>query len=346
MRWEQLRADRTGGPAPPELPLGLTDATIRTFDTPEFRGITYYEVTAKTIINRVSTGSQMPFQWTINPYRGCSHACRYCFARKTHTFLDMDAGHDFDTRIVVKVNAPELLRRELAAARWRGEHIAMGTNVDCYQRAEGRYRLMPPIIEALRDHANPFSILTKGTLILRDLHLLRQAAGVTTVRLATSIGFVDERLWRSVEPGTPSPRCRLDVVRTLADAGFAVSVLVAPVLPGLTDSPEEIDRTVAAITRAGAASVTPIVLHLRPGAREWYLDWLARVHPELADRYRQLYQRGAYTPSLYQREITARVQTAAHRHGLKRANPGELRLTPADQSQQPPPDPDTQLTLL
>ena len=256
----------------------------------------------------------------------------------------MSAGHDFDTRIVVKVNAPELLRRELTTARWRGEHIAMGTNVDCYQRAEGRYQLMPPIIEALRDHANPFSILTKGTLILRDLHLLRQAAEVTTVGLATSIGFVDERLWRSVEPGTPSPRCRLDVVRTLADAGFAVSVLVAPVLPGLTDSPEEIDRTVAAITRAGAASVTPIVLHLRPGAREWYLDWLARVHPELADRYRQLYQRGAYAPGPYQREITARVRTAARRHGLKRAAPGELRRIPPDQPQ--PPDPDIQMTLL
>lgn len=199
MRWENLRANGTSGPGPPELPLGLDGARVRTFHTPGFKGITCYEIAAKSIINKVPPAARVPFQWTINPYRGCSHACRYCFARNTHTYLDLDAGHDFDTRIVVKVNAAKLLRRELTAPRWHGEHIAMGTNVDCYQRVEGRYRLMPPIIEALRDHANPFSILTKGTLILRDLDLLCQAAAVTTVGLAVSIGFVDERLWRWVE---------------------------------------------------------------------------------------------------------------------------------------------------
>jgi len=205
-----------------------------------------------------------------------------CFARNTHSYLDLDTGRDFDTKVIVKVNAGALLRRELAAPTWRGDHIAMGTNVDCYQRAEGRYGLMREILAGLRDHANPFSILTKGTLILRDLDLLRQAAEVTDVGLAVSIGFLDEALWRSVEPGTPGPKRRLSVVRTLADAGFRVSVLMAPVLPGLTDDDASIEATVAAVAAAGAASVTPLVLHLRPGAREWYGRWLATTHPELA----------------------------------------------------------------
>ena len=172
--------------------------------------MTFYEVRARTIINQVPPASRMAFRWTINPYRGCSHACTYCFARNTHTYLDLDAGADFNARIVVKVNAAELARKELAAPRWRGEHVAMGTNVDCYQRAEGRYRLMPGIITALREAANPFSILTKGTLILRDLDLLAEAAEVTEVGLNVSVGSTDPGLCRSVEPGTPSPQRRLE----------------------------------------------------------------------------------------------------------------------------------------
>ena len=175
MRWDNLTAESGHGPADAAL-FGADAVTTRTFDTPEFRGITFHEVRARSIVNRVPGASRMPFEWTVNPYRGCTHACVYCFARKTHSYLDLDTGLGFDSQIVVKVNAPELLRRQLGSRRWHGEHIAMGTNVDCYQRAEGRYRLMPGIIAALRDHANPFSILTKGTLILRDLDLLRQAA--------------------------------------------------------------------------------------------------------------------------------------------------------------------------
>ncbi|WP_306211335.1 intein-containing Rv2578c family radical SAM protein [Actinoplanes sp. RD1] len=248
-----------------------------------------------------------------------------CFARNTHTYLDLDAGRDFDTKVIVKVNAGELVRRELAAPRWRGEHIAMGTNVDVYQRAEGRYRLMPEILAALRDHANPFSILTKGTLILRDLELLQQAAEVTDVGISFSVGFVDETVWRAVESGTPSPRRRLDAVRRLTDAGFRVNVLMAPILPGITDTDESIDETVAAIARSGAVAVTPLALHLRPGAREWYAAWLTREHPELAPRYRELFRGGSYLPQAFQHEISARVRLAARRHGLHRAEPGEAR---------------------
>ncbi|MER7008364.1 intein-containing Rv2578c family radical SAM protein [Dactylosporangium sp. NPDC000555] len=266
-----------------------------------------------------------------------------CFARRTHTYLDLDAGHDFDTQIVVKVNAGEVLRRELSARGWTGAHLAMGTNVDCYQRAEGRYGLMREILAALRDHANPFSILTKGTLITRDLDLLRQAAEVTSVNLSMSVGFVDEGLWRSVEPGTPSPLRRLDAIRRLSDAGFPVGVLMAPILPGLTDTPESIDATVGALAAAGAASVVPLVLHLRPGAREWYRAWLLREHPELGPRYRELYGDGSYAPQPYQREVAARVRLAARRHGLRTGGTGTARGVEAPKQA---PAAGEQLTLL
>jgi DNA repair photolyase len=239
--------------------------------------------------------------------------------------LDLDAGTDFDSKLVVKINAPELLRKELTSARWAGDRIAMGTNVDPYQRAEGRYRLMPGILEALRDARNPFSILTKGTLVLRDLGLLREAAEVTDVSVNVSVGFVDDALWRQVEPGTPAPRGRLSVCRTLTDAGIGCGVLMAPILPYLTDSPSQLEATVWVIAAAGARSVTPLVLHLRPGAREWYLAWLEREHPELLPRYRDLYGDSAYAPKAYQRSISDRVAALAGRYGLGAAPPRTTR---------------------
>ncbi len=237
-----------------------------------------------------------------------------CFARKSHTYLDLDSGHDFDSKIVVKVNAPELARKELAAPRWRGEHIAMGTNVDCYQRAEGRYRLMPGIITALRDAANPFSILTKGTMILRDLELICQAAEVTDVGLAVSVGCTDQVLWRDIEPGTPSPQRRLEVCAAFAAAGLPCAVLMGPIVPFLSDSPEQLDDTVRQIAAAGAASVSPIVLHLRPGAREWFFQWLGKRHPGLLPRYRGLYGQGAYASAAYQRQVTEHVRALAQKY--------------------------------
>ena len=279
----------------------------------------------------------------MNPYRGCSHACRYCFARNTHTWLDLDAGADFDSRIVVKVNAARVLRRELAAPGWRGEPVAMGTNTDPYQRAEGRYRLMPGVIDALTERANPFSILTKGSLILRDLDRLRRAATVTEVGVAVSIGHVDGAVWRDVEPGTPSPRTRLEVCSRLHDAGLGAAVLMAPVLPYLTDSTEQLEATVRALAAAGARSVSPIVLHLRPGAREWFMSWLAARHPALVPSYERMYARGAYAPRSYQRRISALVAELAAAHGIgppagpdrfgppERRHPEPTRATPGDQ---------------
>jgi DNA repair photolyase len=270
-----------------------------------------------------------------------------CFARNTHTYLDMDAGHDFNTQIVVKVNAPQLARRELASPRWAGEHVAMGTNVDCYQRAEGRYRLMPGIIGALRDAANPFSILTKGTLILRDLDLLCEAADVTDVGLNVSVGFVDKTISRSVEPGTPSPERRLGVCAAITARGLRCGVLMGPVLPFLTDSPAQLEATVRLAAEAGATHVSPIVLHLRPGAREWFLRWLQQTHPELAERYGELYARGAYAPRAYQARIADQVAELAARYRVGQASPRQARRVgqrPAQQAVRPPAP--VQLTLL
>jgi DNA repair photolyase len=276
-----------------------------------------------------------------------------CFARKSHTYLDLDSGHDFDSKIVVKVNAPDLVRKELAAPRWPGEHIAMGTNVDCYQRAEGRYRLMPGILAALRDTANPFSILTKGTLILRDLDLIGAAAEVTDVGLAVSVGCTDTALWRELEPGTPSPQRRLEVCAAFSAAGLPCAVLMGPVVPFLSDSPARLEATVRQIAQAGATSVTPIVLHLRTGAREWFFRWLGEAHPELVPRYRALYARGAYAPAAYQKQVTEQVRALARRYGVGRGAPsggrrgGPRRFAPPAARAAAPAAPEPQqLTLL
>jgi len=326
MRWDTLRLAGEDGQDTMAAPAMFDLASVtRSLDTPGFRGMTFHEVRAKTIISKVPEASRVPFRWTINPYRGCSHACRYCFARNTHTYLDFDAGHDFDTQIVVKVNAPELLRRELAAPRWRGEHIAMGTNVDCYQRAEGRYQLMPGIIRALTDAANPFSILTKGTLIMRDIDLLAEAADITEVGLNVSVGIIDKHLSRLIESGAPAPERRLAVCAALNERGLPCGVLMGPVIPHLSDSPAQLDRAVREIAATGATHVSPIVLHLRPGAREWFLAWLRDEHPELTSAYRDLYGSRAYAPEAYQRQISEQVAELARRYRVGRATPRDAR---------------------
>jgi DNA repair photolyase len=328
MRWDNLRLDVAPNGPDERLTPALFDqgAVVRTFDTPEFRGMTFYEVQARSIINRVPEASHVPFRYTINPYRGCSHRCLYCFARKSHTYLDLDYGEDFDTKIVVKVNAPQLLRKELASKRWQGEHIAMGTNVDPYQRAEGRYRLMRGVLEALRDSSNPFSILTKGTLILRDIDLLQQCAEIADVGTNFSVGSVDRELWRAVETGTPPPHKRLEAVRKLNEAGIPCGVLMAPILPFLSDSEEALEETVRAIAEAGATHVSPIVLHLRKGgSREWWMRWLRSERPDLVPAYRELYGDRAYAPKDYQERIGDTVRRFARKHGVGDRTGGQAR---------------------
>jgi DNA repair photolyase len=243
-----------------------------------------------------------------------------CFARVTHTYMDMNAGKDFETKIVVKVNAPDLLRRELRAKRWKGEGIAMGTATDPYQRAEGRYRLMPKIIAALTDYRNPFSILTKGTLILRDLDLLAEAASVADVSTAFSVGTVDEDVWRKTEPGTPHPRKRLDAVARLNDAGIPCGVLIAPVLPGISDSQEQLRAVVEAALNAGATNVSPILLHLRPGVKEVYMEWLAGTYPDLVAGHESMYKK-AYASASERKAFGARVGALITELGPPRPHP-------------------------
>jgi DNA repair photolyase len=265
-----------------------------------------------------------------------------CFARNTHTYLDLDAGADFDTKVVVKVNAPELVRKKMSSRRWPGEHIAMGTNVDCYQRAEGRYQLMPGIIGALKDAANPFSILTKGTLILRDIELLAEAAEITEVGLNVSAGFIDKDLWRSIEPGTPAPARRLEACAALNERGLSCGVLMGPVVPFLTDSPAQLEATVRQIAATGARHVMPIVLHLRPGTRDWFLGWLRAQHPELVDRYLELYGQGSYAPKAYQARIAGQVRELAEKHGIGRPRPGFGHGTLRPRERPAPPSPKVQ----
>jgi DNA repair photolyase len=288
----------------------------------EFRGMEFLHVNARTIINEVPAASKMPFRYTINVYRGCSHACTYCFARPTHEYLGLDMGEDFERRIVVKVNAVERLRAELAARRWAGDHIAMGTNTDPYQRCEGKYHLTQGVVRVLSEAANPFSILTKSTLILRDIDLLAAAARRTEVRANLSIGTLDEEVWRLTEPGTPPPARRVDAVRRLNQAGVACGVLVGPVIPGLSDRPEQLQAVVSACVDAGAVSISAIGLHLRPGVRQHFLGWLAGVRPDLARELDRRYSR-AYLPAAYQRALAQSVH-----HIVEQARgPGASRRT-------------------
>jgi DNA repair photolyase len=269
---------------------------VRHFDAPEAVETRFYEVRAKSILNHVPEASQMPFRFTINPYRGCTHACRYCFARPTHKYLDFNAGRDFEREIVVKVNAPELLRAELARPKWTHEHVALGTNTDPYQWVEGRYKLMQGIWEAMRDAANPCSVLTKSPLLLRDLPLMKQIAERTEFSAALSVPTLDERAWRATEPHTPNPRARLEAVAELTRAGIRTGVLIAPLMPGINDAPEQVAQILELAAEAGADYVTGIALHLRADVKGLFFDWLRNHRPDLVDRYKRLYQRGAYAP--------------------------------------------------
>ncbi len=248
-----------------------------------------------------------------------------CFARSTHQWLELDTGRDFDTQVVVKTNLVDVLRRELARPSWKREHVALGTNTDPYQRAEGRYRLMPGVVSALAGSGTPFSVLTKGTLLRRDLPLLAAAARDVPIGLGVSLAVWDEDLHASLEPGVPSPRARLELVRAITGAGLSCGVFLAPVLPGLTDRLADLDAALRAIAEAGATGVTVVPLHLRPGAREWFSAWLAREHPQLVPRYQQLYRRGAGVAPEYRSWLAQRVAPLLARYGLDRQVGGAAR---------------------
>lgn len=477
MRWsgQQLGVEQTGA-----LPgLARLDNLVRSVQTPEFAGVTFHEVLAKSALNKVPGQSAMPFGWTINPFRGCTHACVYCmhpdtpitmadgrerslrdievgdevlgtvtdgtyrrytpakvlakwstrkpayrvrladgttlvasgdhrfltdrgwkhvvgsmsgagqrpylttsnrlmgfgrgvvdevppevgtavktaadlrvvsielidggpqelidittttgdfvaagvishncFARPTHEYLDLDAGVDFDRQIIVKVNVAEVLRPELARPSWKYDPVALGTNTDPYQRAEGRYSLMPGIISALAESGTPFSVLTKGTLLRRDLPLLRDAARLVPVDLAMSIAVYDDELQQAVEPGTPSTKARLQTVTAIREAGFDCTVFLMPILPYLTDTRAHLDHALAEVRRAGGTSVITAALHLRGSVKPWFFEWLEREHPDLVPRYRAMYPgQASYAPKEYRRWLGERMRPLLRAHGLAR----------------------------
>ena len=313
MRWAGQTLDAADADALPGLErAGL----VRSVQTPEFDGITFHEVLCKSALNKISGDASLPFTWTINPARGCSHACRYCFARPTHEYLGLDSGNDFDSQIVVKTNIAAVLRKELSRRSWKCEPVALGTNTDPYQRAEGRYRLMPGIIRALTESGTPFSILTKGTLLRRDLPLLTLAAREVDVRISISLAIHDPDLQKQLEPGTPSPRARLDLIRSIREAGLPCAVMVAPVIPFLTDGAKQLDGLLEALAEAGATSVTAMPMHLRSSTKDWFMSWLAEQHPALVRRYRQLYGRGSYVTPEYTRWFRERIDPLLVRHGF------------------------------
>jgi DNA repair photolyase len=466
VRWDNLKTDSEESRA---LPGYREPAAVRTFDAPEALDVRFYEVQAKSILNRVPKASRMPFRWTINPYRGCTHACVYClagdtqvlmadgtgkpmaelrvgdaiygtlfngrrrffvrtrvlahwstvkrayrvvlnngdelvasgdhrflgddgwrhvaaagdraglaagaslhgfdrgsrpvaglegrmvsspralevasiepldaemplydittgtgdfiangvvshncFARPTHTYLDFDAGRDFEREIVVKVNTPEVARAELMRASWTREHVALGTNTDPYQWVEKKYELLPGVWEAMRDSRTPSSVLTKSPLLLRDIDLFRQ---IPSFAANLSIPTLDEKAWRASEPHTPHPRKRIEAVAELNRAGIPTGVLVAPLMPGINDSPKQVEEILALCADAGATSIGGICLHLRGEVRDIVMDWLRSYRPDLVPRYEHLYARGAYAPKAERERLSRLVQAGRRVTGLRR----------------------------
>ncbi len=328
MRWERQGLGIDDGALPGLERIGF----VRSVRTPQFDGITYHEVLCKSALNKIPNAAMLPFQYTVNGYRGCSHACRYCFARPTHEYLELNCGTDFDTQIVVKTNVADVLGRELRRKSWRRETVALGTNTDPYQRAEGRYALMPGIIGALAGSGTPLSILTKGTLLRRDLPLLVDAATQVPVSVSVSLAVGDPDLHKEVEPGTPGPQARLALIAAIRDVGLDCHVMVAPVLPYLTDSAEHLDGLLRQIAGAGATGVTVFGLHLRGSTRGWFMSWLTQAHPHLVGLYRELYRRGAYLPADYREELQARAKPLIARYALT----GDRGVTTATAERLPP----------
>jgi DNA repair photolyase len=303
MRWDEQRVElERDRPLP-----GLAVDAVRTFDAPEALGIRFHEVRAKSALNHVPN-APFGFNWTINLYRGCTHACTYCFARRTHRYLDLDAGRDFEREIVVKVNAPEVLRAELERRSWKRDLVAIGTNTDPYQWCEGRYKLMPPVLEALRDAETPVSVLSKSPLALRDLDLYVEMAAGAGASVNLSVPTLDEKVWRATEPHTPHPRARLEAVAELNGKGVSSGVLVAPLMPGINDAPEQVEPIVEIARQAGATFVGSSALHLRDEVRDVFFGWLEAKRPDLIPRYEELYSRGAYLPTSERTRLSSLVK--------------------------------------
>jgi DNA repair photolyase len=274
----------------------------------------YREEPCKAALNRVKG---MPFNWSLNPYMGCVHRCTFCYVRAFELRADRPFDARYGTSIRVKVNVAEVLRRELARPSWQREGVAIGAATDPYQPAEGRYRLTHSCIEALGDAHNPFSIITRGPLIVRDVDVLVEAARRADASVTFSVPTLDDEIWRRTEPGTAHPRQRLRALKTLVDAGIRTSVGMAPILPGISDRPELLEQVVREAREAGACGVWANLLHLRPGTREHFLDCLAEDYPEELPAYERLYARRAYLKSDEARPVRALVAELTRKHGIR-----------------------------
>ena len=302
MRWDEQRVENDL-----RLP-GIGDGTVvRTFDAPEAMGINFHEVRARSALNHVP-GGRYGFSWTVNPYRGCTHACKFCFARRTHKYLELGPGEDFEREIVVKVNLPELLRAELARSSWQRQLVALGTNTDPYQWVESRYRMMPEILVALEAAETPVSVLTKSPLAMRDVEIFERMAKKLPVSVNLSVPTLDEEAWRATEPHTPSPAARLEAVAELRSRGIESGVLVAPLMPGINDAPEQVEPIVERAKEAGASFLGGVALHLRGEVKDVFFGWLQEKRPDLLPKYKQLYKGRAYLQPQQRRHATRALQ--------------------------------------
>ncbi len=292
----------------------------------------YQEVRCRSALNEVKG---MPFRWTLNPYRGCTHACHYCFARRYHEQFELDADDQFATVILVKTNLPDVLRRELGRCSWTRELVALGTATDPYQPIEGHYKLTRQSLEALCASATPVGLVTKGPMVVRDADLLTAVAAASSCTVYISVPSVDEDAWRRLEPGTASPWQRLKAVRALADAGVHVGVLMAPLVPGITTTRESVEETIRAVADHGAHFVGANVLYLQGGTRTHFLEFLGREYPELTAAYDELYAGGSkYATREYATEVQGMVRALRARYGM---TPSERPPRQTREPDAPPP---------
>jgi DNA repair photolyase len=259
----------------------------------------------------------------------------YCFARPTHTYLDLNAREDFEREIVVKVNVPELLRAELRRSTWAGDHVALGTNTDPYQWVESRYRLTRGVWEAMRDYSNPCSVLTKSPLLLRDLDLFRELVERTEFTASLSIPTLDERAWRATEPHTPHPRKRIEAAAELVRNGIPTGVLIAPLIPGVNDDPEQVEELLGLLGEAGVERVGGIGLHLRGEVKDIWFDWLREHRPDLVPRYERLYGRRAYLPRAEAERLSKLVRSRSRTRRLATRDRDPSRPRPARAERRP-----------
>ena len=294
-------------------------------------GAEVQEIQCKSLLNKLDIPN-FPFRWTLNPYRGCRHACRYCYARPTHEFWGLDAGREFEQRVFAKVNSPEVLRKELKKSSWRGEGIAIGTASDPYEPAEAEYELTRRIIEVLCDFENPASITTKGVLVRRDADVLRELREVADVRVNFSIGSMDPEVWKLTEPGTPSPMARMEAMRHLVEHGIPAGVMMAPLIPGISDSAESIHAVAAAAAEHKAQFIGANVLFLKPGSKEWFMPMLREAYPHLTPSYAKLYRK-TYAPPDYTSEVLKLVDDARRKWRLPSMEPTKKMRQPKRQLQ-------------